>query len=235
MANSTAEAIMDPHKAVIRWSEWTARGPADDITRVIDQLDANLPAGWKRLTAEDLTPYQPMAKTGSAWYGLDPTSEHPGVALSLERPADEELRGGRVWFPGPRDASGKLMVPAAWDQVIGFLEDGIVPVLKSSRLVVHLPSPEEVFLAELPMEVRHQLEAFSNAARKLLPLDREEAELWRAFVIAAFRSRSTIAGSQLADWLAANGWAKSAACELSQRFFDHCLLLSQYADEVSAA
>lgn len=235
MAIPTAEAIMDPHKAVTRWSEWTARGRADDITGAVEQLDANLPAGWKRLTADDLSPYQHMAKPGSAWYELDPSSDHPGVALSLERPTDEELRGGRVWFPGPRDSNGKLMVPAAWDQVIGFLEDGIVPVLRSSRLVVHLPSPEDVFLAGLPTDVRHRLEAFSNGARKVIPLDREEAELWRAFVIAAFRSRATIDGSQLTDWLAANGWAKSGACELSQRFFDHCLLLSQYADEVSAA
>jgi hypothetical protein len=37
------------------------------------------------------------------------------------------------------------------------------------------------------------------------------------------------------NWLARESWRREDAMELSLRFFDQCLLLSRYADEVSAA
>jgi hypothetical protein len=37
------------------------------------------------------------------------------------------------------------------------------------------------------------------------------------------------------DWLTRESWSREDAMELSQRFFDQCLLLSRYTDEVSAA
>jgi len=36
---------------------------------------------------------------------------------------------------------------------------------------------EDAFLSDLPLDIRDRLQAFSGAARKLLPLNREEADL----------------------------------------------------------
>ena len=85
------------------------------------------------------------------------------------------------------------------------------------------------------LDIRDRLQTFSDAARKSLPLNREEAELWREFVIAAFRAKAVIDAQPFIDWLAAAGWPRESAAELNSQFFDHCLLLSRYADEVSAA
>ena len=74
-----------------------------------------------------------------------------------------------------------------------------------------------------------------RCCRKSLPLDREEAESWHAFVIAAFRTRAVIDAEAFINWLAAAGWSKESAAELNSQFLDHCHLLSRYADEVSAA
>ncbi len=49
---------MDPVEHVLRWSRWTATGPESVISKVFDVLDAKLPKGWKRLTGDDLLPYQ---------------------------------------------------------------------------------------------------------------------------------------------------------------------------------
>src|SRR5437588_602772 len=83
--------------------------------------------------------------------------------------------------------------------------------------------------AGLPAEVRDRLRTFSQAARKSLPLGREEADLWRGFVIAVFRAQAVIDPSQLTDWLVADGWPRESAEELNARFLDQCILLARYA------
>jgi hypothetical protein len=198
-------------------------------------LDANLPTGWKRLSGKDLLPFQALVRPGSAWYASGTMPSHVGVSLSLERLGESELRGGRVWFAGPPDPTPTSGIPPAWDHVMRFLDNGVIPAARSVGAEVRLPTPEEVFLSELPADVRDRLRSFSQVARKSLPLDREEADLWRGFVIAAFRATAVIDARQFTNWLVAEGWSRESAAELNLRFFDHCQLLSRYADEVSAA
>ncbi|MGC1721133.1 MAG: hypothetical protein WA746_19280 [Isosphaeraceae bacterium] len=226
---------MDPVENASRWSRWAASGPASAISKVFGVLDANLPNCWRRLTGDDLLPYTSMVKPGSGWYALDTTPSYVGVVLSIERPRESELRGGWVWFAKPPYPTGKPSVPAAWDQVSRFLDEGVIPAARAAGANIRVPTPEDAFFSNLPVDIRDRLQTFSDAARKCLPLNREEAELWREFVIAAFRAKAVIDAQPFIDWLAAAGWPRETAAELNLRFFDHCLLLSRYADEVSAA
>lgn len=116
--------------------------------------------------------------------------------------------------------------------VVGTDGHGIVPAAQAAGARFQLPSSEEVFFTELPIWVRDHLRAFSNTARKSLPLNREESEKWREFVVDAFRSKTLIDAKSLASWLSANGWQPQAAKALSLRFFDDSLLLSRFSDEV---
>lgn len=229
------EVIMDPLKNVLRWNRWAASGPESAISKVFSILDADLPHGWKRLTGDDLLPFESMVKPEAGWYAFSATPCCVEVVLSIERPRKSELRGGRVWFAGAAYMTSKPNVPAAWDQVSRFLDEGIVPAARAAGAGIRVPTPEDAFLSDLPVEVRDGLRTFSDGAGKSLPLKREEAELWRGFVIAAFRAQAVIDSQSFIDWLVAAGWPRESAAELSLRFFDHCLLLSRYADEVSAA
>src|SRR5438067_2537220 len=94
-----------------RWSRWAVSGPERTISQVFSVLDANLPTGWKRLIGPDLLPYMSMVKQGSGWYAIDTTPSYVGVTLSIERPRESELRGGRVCFAGPPYPNGKPSVP----------------------------------------------------------------------------------------------------------------------------
>lgn len=226
---------MDPVENASRWSRWAVSGPGSVISRVFSVLDANLPSGWKRLADLDLLPYMSLVKQGSGWYTIETTPSHVGMTLSIERPGESELRGGRVWFAGPPYPTQSPSVPAAWDQVTRFLDEGVVPAAKAAGAHIRLPTPEDAFLSDLPAEVRNRLRTFSEAARKSLPLNREEAESWRGFVISAFRAKAVVDAQPFTDWLVAGGWSRESAAELNLRFFDHCFLLSRYADEVSAA
>jgi hypothetical protein len=116
-----------------------------------------------------------------------------------------------------------------------FLDEGVIPAARAVGANIRVPTLEDAFLANLPVDIRDRLQTFSDSARKSLPLNREEAELWREFVIAAFRAKAVIDAQPFIDWLAAAGWPRELAAELNLRFFDHCLLLSRYAEEVSAA
>jgi len=223
---------MEPVEASSRWHGWAVSGTASQIDRVLTGLDASLPPGWKRLADNALAPFQSLVRKGSAWYAIDTTTAHVGATLSIERFKDSELRGGRVWFPGPSYPGPTANIPAAWDQIIRLLEDGIIPAARAAGANLRLPSPEDIFFAELPSAVRDYLRAFSETARRSLPLNREEAERWREFVIAAFRSKTVIDAELFVHWLLANGWQQESAKELNLRFFDQCLLLSQFADEV---
>lgn len=223
---------MDPVEASSRWHRWAVEGTGSQIDQIIASLDASLPPGWRRLAGKELAPFQALVRKGSAWYAIDTTPAHVGATLSLERYKDSELRGGRVWFSGPPFPGPTANIPATWDQIIRLLEDGIIPAARAVGANLRLPSPEDIFLAELPLEVRDRLRAFTEAAPRSLPLNREEAERWREFVIAAFRAKTVIDGESLVHWLVANGWEEEAARELNLRFFDECLLLLQFADEV---
>jgi hypothetical protein len=115
------------------------------------------------------------------------------------------------------------------------LDEGIIPAARASGVSIRVPTAEEVFIDELPYEVKDRLDRFSDAARKSLPLDPKEAELWREFVVAVFRMKTIIDPEPFINWLAAAGWPRESAAELDSRLLDDCLLLSRYADEVSAA
>jgi hypothetical protein len=233
--DSQRASIMDPLEGSSRWHRWAVTGTGRAISDLLDVLDANLPTDWKRLTESERLPFELPIPRGSAWYALDTTPTHSGVTLSLKRLRESELRGGGVWFAGPRDPTATSGTPSAWEQVMRFLDEGVVPAAQAVGADYRMPSPHEIFLSELPSDVRDRLRTFAQAARKSLPLNRQESDLWHGWVIAAYRTQAVVDDRQLTDWLIADGWSSEAAAELNLRFFDQCLLLSRYADEVSAA
>jgi hypothetical protein len=245
---------MDPVEEAWRWKRWTATGPENAISKVFTNLDANLPSGWSRLTGDDLLPFGSLVRPESGWYGLDSTPSRESIALSIERPAPYQLRGGWVWSPERHSSADSIGMPAtrngiepfpderpsprtkaAWNEVGRFLDEGVTPAARAAGANVRVPPPEEMFLSELPFEVADRLRRFSDAARKTLPLDPKEAGLWRGFVVAVFRTEARFETEPFIKWLAAAGWPLESAAALYSHLVDDCLLLSQYADEVSAA
>ncbi len=116
-----------------------------------------------------------------------------------------------------------------------FLNEGIAPAAEAAGASIWVPTVEDLFFADLPPEVAASLRKFSQSARKILPLKSDETELWRVFVIGAFRAKAVIDGRRLVDWLAHESWDRNDAAELNLRFFDQCQLLARYGEEVSAA
>jgi hypothetical protein len=116
-----------------------------------------------------------------------------------------------------------------------FLDEGVVPAARAAGASVWVPTQEDLFLADLPPEVVSRLRQFSQSARKVLPLDGNEAELWRAFVIGAYRARAVVDGRRFVGWLVHESWQRGDAEEFNWRLLDQCQLLARYAEEVSAA
>jgi hypothetical protein len=224
---------MDPVENAWRWMRWTATGPESAISEVFRILDANLPSGWRRLTEDELHRYGGLVKPGSGWYGLEAIPPEAGIVLGIERPVPSLMTGGRVWLPGPPSPTATNGVPAAWDDVGRFFDEGIVPAVKAAGASLRAPTSEEVFFSELPFDARERLRTFSDAAGKTFPLNSEEAELWRDFVIAAFRTNASIDTQPFINWLSAAGWPRGAAAELYSHLLDQWHFLARYVDEVS--
>jgi hypothetical protein len=91
-----------------------------------------------------------------------------------------------------------------------------------------------IFFDELPFHVRDRLKQFSDPARKCLPLNHRETELWNDFVVKAFRAKTVIDEEPFIDWFVAGGWSREDARELAARFYDECQLLSTFLEEVLA-
>ena len=225
---------MDPQDSSLRWHRWTVSGPKETLSQFFDVLDADLPKGWRRVSDKLIVDQSPV-REGAGWYALDATAAHAGVTLSIEPRRGTEVRGGRVWFAGPPYATPSMSLSTAWDEVIRLLDAGIVPAARKVGAQVHLPTPEDVFFAELPTEVGNRLRSFAAMSRKTLPLDRSEAESWHAFIVTAFRHTIAIDARLFTGWLVAQGWPTQAATELVLRFFDQCKLLTKFADAVSVA
>ncbi len=232
---------MDPVDSATRWHRWSVKGDGGVLSRVIDGLDARLPPGWQPIRDEALEALRPLVRRVPRGTTLARTAHHAGASLSVERVREADLRGGWVSIgSGPaypvQAAVTPASIPGAWDQVMRFLDEGIVPAAKAvPGATVYVPSPQQLFLDDLPVDVAERLQKFSRDARKALPLDRAASDLWQEFVVAAYRAKAVVDPRQFVDWLSFQSWRREDAAELSQRFFDQCLLLSRYADEVSAA
>jgi hypothetical protein len=224
---------MDPVENAWRWMRWTATGPESAISEVFRILHANLPSGWRHPTGEELLRYRGWGEPGSGCYVLEATPPEDGIVLSIERPVPTLMTGGRVWLPGPPSPTATNGVPAAWNDVGRFFEEGVVPAVKAAGATLRAPTSEEVFFSELPFEAGERLRTFSDTARKTLPLNREETELWRDFVIAAFRANAGIDTQPFINWLSAAGWPRGAAAELNSQLLDQWHFLARYVDEVS--
>jgi hypothetical protein len=233
---------MEPVDSASRWHGWSVKGDSSVLSRVIDGLDARHLPGWERLRGAALESFRSFVRPGSSWYFLEPAAAHAAVTLSVERVLDAELRGGRVWFaaspsyPSSAASASPEGISGAWDEVMRFLDDGIIPAARAVLgALVMVPGPEDLFLGDLPTDVAGQLRKFSQDARKVLPLDRAEADLWHGFVIGAYRAGAVLDQRRFVNWLVHENWRREDAMELSLRFFDQCLLLSRYAEEVPAA
>jgi hypothetical protein len=221
---------MDPYQGLVRWERWRVGGSAAVLSNVIDHLNANLPAGWKRIDRPGGPPSLLSPDERAGRYAIDSASGQVVFKLSIERLGDSSLRGGRVFFTRSRPSASDL--EESWSQVIRLLEEGIIPSARATGATIHAPTIEEIFFEDLPFEVRDRLEAFSNSSRKCLPLDYRETELWNEFVVTAFRSQTAIEDEPFANWFVAHGWPREPAETLKARFFDECRLLSTYREEV---
>ncbi len=220
---------LDPY-----WHRWHVRGPAGTPARLLAALDANLPAGWRRLDEADVARGRPIVQKGAAWYGIDPSPASAGVTLSLVGRSDAELGGGALWTSAPLNSSPPA-VAAGLGHLRRFLDEGVVPAAKAIGAAAHVPTSAELFLSDLSPEVRSQLAAFARAPERRLPLSRAVADLWRGFTVTAFREDADIDPERLARWLVGEGWPAETASELSWRFIDHWLLLTRYVEEGAAA
>src|SRR5260221_3140577 len=127
---------MEPVDSASRWHQWSVKGDGGVLARVIEGLDARHPAGWERLCGDALESFRSLVRPGSAWYALAPAPTYAAVTLSVERVRDAELRGGRAWFAAgptypPPAAPSPGSIPGAWDQVMRFLDKGIVPAARA--------------------------------------------------------------------------------------------------------
>ncbi len=222
---------MDPVESAWRWKRWTATGPESAISEMFRILDTNPPSGWRRLEGDELLRHGRMVSPGSRWYTLEATPPDAGIVLSIERLRDSELRGGWTFFVKPASVAGPGVM-ATWDDVGRFLDEGVFPAAKAAGASIRVPTPEDVFFSELPFEVGERLRTFSDTARKTLPLNREETELWRNFVIAAFRMDASLDTQPFINWLSAAGWPREAAAELDSQLLDQWHLLARYVEEL---
>ena len=222
---------MDPLEDAWRWMRWTATGTEGAISEAFRILHANLPKGWKRLTGDALLRYGAMVKPGSGLYGSEATPPDAGIVVSIERPVPSMMAGGRVWLPTSPSPAGTNGVPVAWNDVGRFLDEGVVPAARVAGVSLRAPTSEEVFFSELPIDVGERLRTFSETASKSLPLNGEEAELWRDFVITAFRMDASLDTQPFINWLSAAGWPREAAAQLHSQLLDQWHLLARYVEE----
>ncbi|HEX7379861.1 MAG TPA: hypothetical protein VF278_22235 [Pirellulales bacterium] len=225
---------MDSLEASSRWRRWIVDGTSEQIDFVLASLAAAPPTGWKWQSRAEPTQSTLITKERSERYDLDGTATRQAVSIGIDRVAESKLRGGSIWFEGAPLTQPAPKVAVSWNDIMRFLDEGIIPAARAAAAKVHLPSAEDVFFAELPFDVGNRLKLFTAEARKSLPLNSEEAERWHEFVVSAFRSKLFIDADSFVRWLTANGWQAEAAKELNLRFFDDSLLLSRFADEVLA-
>ena len=225
---------MDPFDAFTRWQNWRIEGTADQLASVLARLDANLPAGWQKTNPEGVPELEALVRDGASLYRLDATPEHIAVSLNIVPVPPSGLRGGQVRFGGSSRPPAKIDLPAVWQEVLRFLDQGVKPAAEGVAARVWVPSTADLFFKGLPIDIRDLLQTFSARSGKTLPLGKDAIRLWHEFVVAAFRSETLFDSDSMKEWLISQGWPSPAATELVSRFFDQCTLLTRYVDELAA-
>ncbi len=225
---------MDPLEALQRWRAWSATGTPEQLSHIVKSLEAGPPQGWRLANEEEVLQYWGRSCQDFHPMKFEATPEHPAIMLTLSNVRGPGLHGGSVWFDGPPGRLADAALPPAWREVMRFLDDGVVPAATVAGVHVRIPSFGELFLAELPYEVRDRLEAVGELPAKFLPLDRHGEEAWHDFVVAAHRHKTPIDERGLDRWLTGTGWPQSAANELTLRLYDQSRLLSRYSEQVWA-
>ncbi|WP_165230219.1 hypothetical protein [Aquisphaera insulae] len=229
---------MEPIDASSRWNAWSVSGTPTQIDDVLNRLNRSLPPGWRSLTRSEilelgLNPFQSAFSPATpAWYSLDPASDHLGAIVTVNRIQPTQLRGGTVWFREGPDRPARPLEESDWAPLVSLVDHSIVPAAMAAGAIVKAPEPEEIFFGDLPLAVRSKLRGFSDFARKTLPLNDGEAEKWREFVVTTFRAGAVIDSRLFVNWLVREGWSRTTSEELDHLFFDQCLLLSRYSEQL---
>ena len=214
---------MSEYAAGRRWGAWAVRGSRDRLDAVVADLNVHLPVGWLAGAGD-----HPNANTfqylETAGLYRCPSASGRGIITGLVWWPDGSLRGGRV---ARQDDLG-----AGDQRLMQLLDEGIAPAARRAGAELHMPSPADLFLDDLPYPARDRLKDFSAASRKVLPLTWAEAERWHAFTVTAFREGAVLETDDLAYWLVADGWPPADAAGLAGRFFDESLLLTRYTDQL---
>lgn len=225
---------MDPTEAaaVARWQRWVVRGAPSQIEEVIANLDADPHSRWERVEGPPPSPSWStlLVRSDSLWYLLRASDTGVVVTVSVERPSGFELRGGWVCPADRPRGDAPAFAADAWDRVIEFLEEGVVPAAQKAGADVFAPSRSRIFEDDLPTEVRSSLAAFSGASNRSLPLNDEASAAWQGFVVAAFRSGDAVDPEEFLHWLTEGGWALDDAGELKRRFLDEYSLLYRFTE-----
>lgn len=224
---------MDPYDAFNRWQNWRVEGTASQLSSVLEHLDANLPAGWRKANRDDLPEPESPVEEGANSYYLDATPDHIAVGVRVVPAPPSGLRGGQFWFGGSRRPLAKADSRAIWEQIVRFLDRGIKPAAEGVAARVWVPSTADLFFNGLPIDIRDFLQTFSASSGKTFPLGRDALGLWHDFVVSAFRSRTRVESVPMQEWLIAQGWPAPGAKELVSRFYDQCQLLTRYAEELA--
>jgi hypothetical protein len=219
---------MSNNPDAFRWANWRVRGDESTLAKTLENIDASPPPAWgtRVQVGNALVPrletrryrFFPEGPLSSPWY------------FQIEYWVGQELRaGGIVGNHGPVDWVDARS-NAAMSELIRFLDTVIIPAATKAGATVYDPTQVELFLDELPFDLRHQFTKFDTKVRKVLPFEWKEAEAWDELVVAAYRSSATFDAERLVGWFGSRGWSEADAKELAERLFDGCRLLSHYRD-----
>lgn len=218
----------------IRWNRWNVIGTKEEIEQFINELNGNLPTGWRPSTQHEIPSSGSAQANGGFWYTWETDSSNWGIILKIQHLSERYLTGGDVRFTSPTKV---FSVPddcsVSWNDVMDFLDKAIAPAAKASGIQAEIPSFQDMFLSDLPFDARQKLLEFTKLARKVLPLNRQEAEVWQKFVIWVFRTKAIVDTDPFIAYLIAEGWPKETAEVLCTKLYDQYELLARYAEEVS--
>jgi hypothetical protein len=206
------------------WRNISVKGKKEQIDRFLSEIDQRFVGiGWSRESVFEPEMNRDETQINRFYCWSTNPDSTPRVMLCLNRTTERQVRGGTYNY------DDKTTLTDLESVIQHALREVLEPGATAVGLKVEYPRLGPI--SRFGPRTQAAMTALVKDGDGQWPLPQAVEQLWKNFVLAAFREDVALKPEELTAWFAASGWDERAATELTNRFYADIALHAEYEVE----